>query len=222
MSLSPSRPGQFITLLACCVCGRLLFGPLQTAQAAEVRIALQDADSGDPFADAGVEVLLPDGLQPAHTTLGEFSVDQIDKEFVANVTVAPRSSSVILMRSLGASDMMLIAEVMIDTRMQGFEKFEGEWRVLMDAAAASSDGIGDAIITVQGVPYQITVIPLFLPTPVAWIFGGFLFDSRFTATVKQSIVSEVSIVEFTQTSPAGPARCARDRLDAQCGQPAAA
>ncbi len=108
----------------------------------------------------------------------------------------------ILMRSLGAADMMLIAsmegEVIIDTRMQGFEKLEGEWRALMDAAAASSDGIGDAIITVQGIPYQITVIPLFLPTPVAWIFGGFPLDNRFAATVKQSIVSDVSIVEFTQ------------------------
>ncbi len=112
----------------------------------------------------------------------------------------------ILMRSLGAADMMLIAsmegEVIIDTRMQGFETLEGEWRALMDAAAASSDGIGDAIITVQGVPYQITVIPLFLPTPVAWIFGGFPLDNRFAATVKQSIVSDVSIVEFTQTGPA--------------------
>ncbi len=112
----------------------------------------------------------------------------------------------ILMRSLGAADMMLIAsmegEVIIDTRMQGFEKLDGEWRVLMDAAAASSDGIGDAIITVLGVPYQITVIPLFLPTPVAWIFGGFPLDNRFAATVKQSIVSDVSIVEFTQDTSA--------------------
>ena len=115
----------------------------------------------------------------------------------------------ILMRSLGAADMMLIAsmegEVIIDTRMQGFETLEGEWRVLMDAAAASDDGIGDAIITVQGVPYQITVIPLFLPTPVAWIFGGFPLDNRFAETVKQSIVSDVSIVEYVQDSVSGSA-----------------
>lgn len=115
----------------------------------------------------------------------------------------------ILMRSLGAADMMLIAsmegEVIIDTRMQGFETLQGEWRVLMEAAAASADGIGDAIITVQGVPYQITVIPLFLPTPVAWIFGGFPLDDRFAATVKQSIVSDVSIVEYVLDAQAGGA-----------------
>jgi adenylate cyclase len=115
----------------------------------------------------------------------------------------------ILMRSLGAADMMLIAsmegEVIIDTRMQGFEELEGEWRVLMDSAAASDDGIGDAIINVQGVPYQITVIPLFLPTPVAWIFGGFPLDNQFAATVKQSIVSDVSIVEYVHEGAPGSA-----------------
>jgi adenylate cyclase len=106
----------------------------------------------------------------------------------------------VLMRSLGAADMMLISsmegEVVIDTRTQGFERLEGEWLALMDSAANSDEGIGDAVITVEGVPYQITVIPLFLPTPVAWIFGGFPLDDQFAATVKQSIVSDVSIVQF--------------------------
>ncbi|MDO8270885.1 MAG: adenylate/guanylate cyclase domain-containing protein [Gammaproteobacteria bacterium] len=106
----------------------------------------------------------------------------------------------VLMRSLGAADMMLISsmdgEVIIDTRTQGFESLEGEWLALMESAASSDEGIGDAVITVEGVPYQITVIPLFLPTPVAWIFGGYPLDNQFAATVKQSIVSDVSIVQF--------------------------
>lgn len=106
----------------------------------------------------------------------------------------------ILLRSLGAADMMLISsmdgDVIIDTKEQGFDILEGEWLALMNNAATSPDGIGDAIINVAGVPYQITVIPLFLPTPVAWIFGGFPLDNRFTTTVKQSIVSDVSIVEY--------------------------
>ncbi len=106
----------------------------------------------------------------------------------------------ILLRSLGAADMMLISsmdgEVIIDTKIQGFERLEGEWLALMEEAASSDNGIGDAIINVLGVPYQITVIPLFLPTPVAWIFGGFPLDNTFTDTVKQSIVSDVSIVEY--------------------------
>lgn len=63
-------------------------------QAADLRIALQDAETGMPLDDAVVEVLLPDDQQAAHTTAGEFSVDQIDKEFVANVTVVTRGSGV--------------------------------------------------------------------------------------------------------------------------------
>jgi adenylate cyclase len=112
----------------------------------------------------------------------------------------------ILLRSMGAADMMLIAamngEVIIDTKTQGFQALEGEWLALMEAAAASDDGVGDAVITVLGVPYQITVIPLFLPTPVAWIFGGFPLDEQFAATVKQSIVSDVSIVEYRRPASA--------------------
>jgi adenylate cyclase len=106
----------------------------------------------------------------------------------------------ILLRSLGAADMMLISsmdgEVIIDTKTQGFDRLEGEWLALMEEAAQSDNGIGDAIINVLGMPYQVTVIPLFLPSPVAWIFGGFPLDDSFADTVKQSIVSDVSIVEY--------------------------
>ncbi len=94
MSLSPSRSRQFAPMFACGVATSLWLGAVASVHAAELRISLQDADSGAPLADAVVEVVLPEGLQAAHTTLGEFSVDQIAKEFVANVTVVPRGSSV--------------------------------------------------------------------------------------------------------------------------------
>lgn len=114
----------------------------------------------------------------------------------------------ILLRSLGAAEMMLISsmdgEVVIDTKTQGFERLDGEWLELMNQAANSDNGLGDAIITIDDIPYQITVIPLFLPTPVAWVFGGFPLDNSFASTVKQSIVSDVSIVRFN-THPQGPA-----------------
>jgi adenylate cyclase len=113
----------------------------------------------------------------------------------------------ILLRSVGAAEMMLIStmngEVVIDTKTQGYEQLDGEWLELMNRAASSDDGRGDAIIMIGNIPYQITVIPLFLPTPVAWIFGGFPLDNSFAYTVKQSIVSDVSIVRFN--SPVGSA-----------------
>jgi len=83
-----------VPLFVCRLSVSLLLCAAPSVLGADLRIALQDADSGAPLADAVVEVLLPDGLQAAHTVIGEFSVDQIDKEFVANVTVVPRGSSV--------------------------------------------------------------------------------------------------------------------------------
>lgn len=113
----------------------------------------------------------------------------------------------ILLRALGAAEMMLISsmdgKVIVDTKNQGYEQLSGEWLDLMNRAAASDVGRGDAIIMIGNIPYQITVIPLFLPTPVAWIFGGFPLDNSFASTVKRSIVSDVSIVRFN--SPSGTA-----------------
>lgn len=63
-----------------------------SSSAAELRITLQDADTGGPLEDAVVEVLLPAQLQPMHLTTGDASVDQQQKEFVANVTVITRGS----------------------------------------------------------------------------------------------------------------------------------
>ena len=60
--------------------------------AAELRIALQETDTGGPLEDAVVEVILPEQLQPMHLTTGDVSVDQQQKEFVANVTVITRGS----------------------------------------------------------------------------------------------------------------------------------
>ncbi|MCB1648049.1 MAG: hypothetical protein H7A05_02905 [Pseudomonadales bacterium] len=67
----------------------LLFGGMTvfSVQAAELRIALQDADSGAGVQGAVVEVLLPAAQQAAYALSTTVSVDQVDKEFVPNVTV---------------------------------------------------------------------------------------------------------------------------------------
>ncbi len=59
MSQFRSRPARFIPWFACLVAGGLLTGAGASAQAAELRISLQDAESGAPPANAVVEVLLP-------------------------------------------------------------------------------------------------------------------------------------------------------------------
>ncbi|TFH73106.1 adenylate/guanylate cyclase domain-containing protein [Gammaproteobacteria bacterium LSUCC0112] len=106
----------------------------------------------------------------------------------------------LLSRSFQAADMMLIADmdgkVITDTAAQGFTELRSSWLTLMERAAASSDGVAEAVLTVNDIPYQVTVIPLFLPAPVAWIFAGFPLDGRFVASIKQSSASDVSVLRF--------------------------
>ena len=61
---------------------------------AELRIALQDAETGQPLENAVVEVRLPVGLQAEYSDAAEFSVDQVEKEFVATLTVITVGSRV--------------------------------------------------------------------------------------------------------------------------------
>ncbi len=69
-------------------------GLITGANAAELRISIQDAEAGGPLADAVIEVLLPPDLQAAHTQVADTSVDQQQKEFVPNVSVISRGSRV--------------------------------------------------------------------------------------------------------------------------------
>jgi len=94
MSTSDPQVAPHNSRVLSCLISLAIFGFSVSAQAADLRIALQDAETGTPLEDAVVEVRVPDDMHAAHTTLGEFSVDQIDKEFVANVTVVTRGSSV--------------------------------------------------------------------------------------------------------------------------------
>ncbi|MDP2349273.1 MAG: methylamine utilization protein [Gammaproteobacteria bacterium] len=67
-------------------------GTSHQANAGELRISIQDADTGTPLEDVIVEVILPAESQPTYLTTVDASVDQQEKEFVANVTVITRGS----------------------------------------------------------------------------------------------------------------------------------
>lgn len=75
-------------------CTALFVGLAMPGQAAELRIALQDAATGLPLENAVVEVRLPMGLQATYSGAADYSVDQVEKEFVANVTVVAAGSRV--------------------------------------------------------------------------------------------------------------------------------
>ena len=106
----------------------------------------------------------------------------------------------LLSRSYEAADVMLISDmdgrVIADTAAQGFTQLSSTWASLMERAAASTDGVAEAVLIINDIPYQVTVIPLFLPAPVAWIFAGFPLDDRFVASIKQSSASDVSVLRY--------------------------
>lgn len=106
----------------------------------------------------------------------------------------------LLMRSFGAADVMIITDmsgqIIVDTSEPGLQSLPPTWIDMLNTAASTGDGVADDILTLNDIPYQMTVIPLFLPTPVAWIIAGFPLDDSFVNLVKSSTASDVSIVKY--------------------------
>jgi len=120
------------------------------------------------------------------------------------------AAQTLLMRSFGAADIMIITDmsgqIIVDTSEPGLQSLPSSWIDMINTAASTGDGIADAILTLNDVPYQMTVIPLFLPTPVAWIIAGFPLDNRFANSIKSSTASEVSIVRYLRPGDGAPAQ----------------
>lgn len=105
----------------------------------------------------------------------------------------------VLNRSMGGVDILLVVDLdgrmVIDTALQGFNSLENEWRDLIVRANDDEEGIAEAVIAVQGIPYQVIASPLYLPRQVAWVIGGFALDQEFLDTVKRNTLSDVSLLE---------------------------
>jgi adenylate cyclase len=105
-------------------------------------------------------------------------------------------------RSFNSVDMLLIVDldgqVIIDTETQGMDMLVGAWLQLLNAADADEEGHAEMIIAIDGLPFQVIALPLYLPRQVAWIVGGFALDQEFVERVNQTTLSEVSIVKLEQ------------------------
>lgn len=106
----------------------------------------------------------------------------------------------VLDRSFDSADMLMIADldnnVIIDTALQGNEVLSGTWLTLVEQADLSEEGRAEMIVTLDDEPFQLIALPLYLPRQVAWIIGGFAMDTDFVNLVKETIVSEVSILRI--------------------------
>lgn len=118
------------------------------------------------------------------------------------------AAQTLLMRSFGAADIMIITDmsgrIIVDTSEPGLQALPPTWIDMINDAASTGDGVADDILTLNDIPYQMTVIPLFLPTPVAWIIAGFPLDDEFANSIKSSTASEVSIVKYLRPADGTP------------------
>ena len=92
LAFPESRTIPWARAFACCAA--LLSTLALPSYAAQLSISLQDAETGLPLENAVVEVLLPVGRQADYSGSDDYSVDQVDKEFVATVTVITVGSRV--------------------------------------------------------------------------------------------------------------------------------
>jgi diguanylate cyclase (GGDEF)-like protein len=103
---------------------------------------------------------------------------------------------------IGASKMILVApdnRVLADTSASGDVSGNSLFAFpdLMNKAAAS--GNASAIKLVDGVPYQLVVVPVFAPAPVGWVVLGFSIDGRLAAELGALTSLEVSFATWQQS-----------------------
>ena len=100
---------------------------------------------------------------------------------------------------VGADVMMLVA-------MDGFEPIDTLHPDLhprpcplarpVGLAEQSEYGEADAVEFVDGVPYQLVVVPLFTPDPTAWIVIGFVIDDAFAGELREETGTHVSLLRW--------------------------
>ena len=72
----------------------------------------------------------------------------------------------------------------------------GDWSGLVAGADASASGTSVAVI--GGRPYQLVIVPVRAPTPIAWVGMGFALDDKLAITLKELTGLEVSFVARDQ------------------------
>ncbi len=65
--------------------------------------------------------------------------------------------------------------------------------IMVNAAMQTDHGEASAIQMIDGVAYQMVVVPLYTPAPSAWILIGFTIDDAFTHSLQENTHSEVSL-----------------------------
>ncbi|GMR18319.1 MAG: hypothetical protein BMS9Abin33_0726 [Gammaproteobacteria bacterium] len=98
---------------------------------------------------------------------------------------------------IGSDWMMLISltnNVIADTLHPDLHGATFSLPELIGNAMENEYGETSSIEFVDGLPYQMVVVPLFAPDPSAWIIIGFVIDTAFAAELQRLTKSHVTIV----------------------------
>jgi len=101
-------------------------------------------------------------------------------------------------RSRIGADVMILAslddKIVADTLHPGVRGSPLPFAKVIDAAAEKGEPEITSIVTLDGRPYQMVIVPLLAPVPQAWICVGFLIDDRFAAEFRKQTLSHVSLL----------------------------
>ncbi|WP_420264904.1 adenylate/guanylate cyclase domain-containing protein [Candidatus Magnetominusculus dajiuhuensis] len=64
---------------------------------------------------------------------------------------------------------------------------------------AENRGEASAIVTMDGKTYQIIIVPLLAPDPIAWVCTGFVIDDNLLFELKKLILAHISIINTNRT-----------------------
>jgi diguanylate cyclase (GGDEF)-like protein len=96
---------------------------------------------------------------------------------------------------IGASVMMLMSldrEVLVDTLHPQARK--QPFKFLRLATQAEQEGKSSAIVTIDGNLYQLVVVPVLAPDPIAWMAMGFLIDDKTAQDLQKLTALDVSFL----------------------------
>ena len=97
---------------------------------------------------------------------------------------------------IGADVMILVAmdgTVLADTLQPGMAGKSFRFPALV--ARAELEGKASAIVLIAGRAYQLVIVPVLAPLPIAWAATGFVMDDRLAADLESLTLLKVSILE---------------------------
>lgn len=98
---------------------------------------------------------------------------------------------------VGADVMLLVSfddEIIADTLHPELDGEDFQFPELTLAAEDSDFGEASMVGFIDGIPYQLVVVPLFTPDPSAWIVIGFVIDDAFARGLQERTRTQVSIL----------------------------